>query len=78
MGLSSSEAVEVPRNNNSRLPVYGSITQALPVPCKSYSFLVCNDIIYHAHVLWEVRLLIHGRITLVLFVYLLGCYAAML
>ena len=73
MGLPSSEAVEVPGNRLPAHGVYGSITQILPVPAKSYSFLVCNDIIYHAHILWEVWLLIHGRIILVLhfFVYLL-------
>lgn len=28
-------------------------------------------LLYHAHILWEVRLLIHGRITLVLYIFCL-------
>ena len=42
MGLPSSEAVEVPGNRLPAHGVYGSITQILPVPAKSYSFLVCT------------------------------------
>ena len=45
MGLPSSEAVEVPGNRLPAHDVNGNITQTLPVSCKPYSFLVCNDAI---------------------------------
>ena len=35
-------------------------------------------LLYYAHILWEIRLLIHGRITLVLHFFLFTCLVAML